>query len=81
MIEFPRDFKKFLRLLNSKKIEYLVIGGYAAGYHGYLRATGDMDIWIAISEQNAMKMMEATKEFGLIKGLSLLLSGVFRSDD
>ena len=64
MIEFPRDFKEFLQLLNSKKIEYLVIGGYAVGYHGYPRATGDMDIWIAINEQNAMKMVEALKEFG-----------------
>jgi len=51
-------------LLNSKKIDYLVIGGYAVGYHGYPRATGDMDIWIAINEQNAIKMVEALKEFG-----------------
>ncbi len=43
MIEFPKDFKEFLQLLNSKKVEYLVIGGYAVGYHGYPRATGDMD--------------------------------------
>lgn len=33
MIEFPRDFKEFLQLLNSKKIDYLVVGGYAVGYH------------------------------------------------
>lgn len=64
MIEFPRDFKEFLQLLNSKKIEYLVIGGYAVGYHGYPRATGDMDIWIARSDQNAVKMVEALREFG-----------------
>jgi hypothetical protein len=64
MIEFPRDFKEFLQLLNSKKIEYLVVGGYAVGYHGYPRATGDMDIWIAMNEQNAIKMVAAMKEFG-----------------
>ena len=64
MIEFPRDFKKFLQLLNSKKIEYLVVGGYAVGYHGYPRATGNMDIWIAMNEQNAIKMVAAMKEFG-----------------
>ena len=64
MIEFPRDFKEFLQLLNSKKIEYLVVGGYAVGYHGYPRATGDMDIWIAINEKNALKMVDALKEFG-----------------
>ena len=64
MIEFPRDFKEFLQLLNLNKIEYLVIGGYAVGYHGYPRATGDLDIWIAINEKTAMKMVEILKDFG-----------------
>jgi hypothetical protein len=64
MIEFPKDFKEFLQLLNSKKIEYLVIGGYAVGFHGYPRATGDMDVWIAINEKNALKMVDALKMFG-----------------
>jgi len=40
-----------------------VIGGYAVGYHGYPRATGDMDIWIANNEKNALKIVEALKEF------------------
>lgn len=64
MIEFPKDFKEFLQLLNSKEVEYLVIGGYAVGYHGYPRATGDMDVWISINEKNAIKMINALKEFG-----------------
>lgn len=64
MIEFPKDFKEFLQLLNSNEIEYLVIGGYAVGFHGYPRATGDMDVWIAINETNALKMVEVLKEFG-----------------
>ncbi|MDR4497525.1 MAG: hypothetical protein MRK02_06330 [Candidatus Scalindua sp.] len=64
MIEFPRDFREFLQLLNSKNIEYLVVGGYAVGYYGYPRATGDMDVWIAINEKNASKMVDALKEFG-----------------
>jgi len=64
MIEFPRDFKEFLRLLNSKQIEYLVIGGYAVGFHGYPRATGDLDVWISANEKNALKMVEALRQFG-----------------
>jgi hypothetical protein len=64
MIEFPKDFREFLQLLNSREIEYLVIGGYAVGYHGYPRATGDMDIWIAMTEKNASEMVHALKEFG-----------------
>jgi len=60
----PPDFKDFLKLLNSKQVEYLLIGGYAVGYHGYSRATADMDIWIAIHPRNAEKMVEVIREFG-----------------
>ena len=31
----PKDFKEFLRLLNAHRVEYLLIGGYAVGCHGY----------------------------------------------
>ena len=64
MIRLPQDFKELLQLLNSKKIEYLVVGGYAVALYGYPRATGDMDIWVAISKINAHKIVEALKEFG-----------------
>ena len=64
MIRLPKDFKELLQLLNSKKIEYLVVGGYAVALYGYPRATGDMDIWIAISKDNAHKTVEALREFG-----------------
>ena len=37
MIQIPRDFQEFLRLLNDQKIEYLIIGGYAVGHYGYVR--------------------------------------------
>jgi phage replication-related protein YjqB (UPF0714/DUF867 family) len=64
MMRLPKDFKELLQLLNSKKIEYLVVGGYAVAIYGYPRATGDIDIWIAISKENARKIVEALKEFG-----------------
>ncbi len=64
-IELHQDFKDFLRLLNSHNVDYLLVGGYAVGYHGYPRATGDMDIWIAISEYNARKTTEVLRDFGM----------------
>ena len=51
-IQLPPDFKEFLQLLNIHSVEYLLIGGYAVGYYGYPRATGDMDIWVAFSPDN-----------------------------
>ncbi|MBI2429395.1 MAG: hypothetical protein HYV29_11490 [Ignavibacteriales bacterium] len=64
MPQLPSDFKEFLQLLNFHKIEYLLIGGYAVGYYGYPRATGDIDIWIAISPANAKKISQALTDFG-----------------
>ena len=59
----PPDFKEFLKLLNSKQVEYLLIGGYAVGYYGYSRATADIDIWIAINPANAERVTQAIHEF------------------
>ncbi|MYC71733.1 MAG: hypothetical protein F4X17_13595 [Gemmatimonadetes bacterium] len=65
MIQLPPDFKEFLKLLNSHRVEYLLVGGYAVGYHGYPRATGDMDLWVAIRQNNAEKLVVVLREFGL----------------
>lgn len=64
MIQIPLDFKEFLRLLNFHQVEYLLIGGYAVGYYGFVRATGDMDIWINITPTNAIRIVAALEEFG-----------------
>ena len=60
----PSDFKEFLRLLSEMGVEYLIVGGYAVGYHGYPRSTGDMDVWVASTEENADRLVKALKEFG-----------------
>jgi predicted nucleotidyltransferase len=61
---FPADLREFLKLLNSARVEYLLIGGYAVGYYGYPRATGDLDVWIAVSDKNANKLVRVLKRFG-----------------
>ena len=63
-MKLPDDFKEFLRLLSDHQVKYLLIGGFAVGYHGYPRATNDIDIWINISEENADRIHVALKEFG-----------------
>lgn len=63
-LPLPPDFKEFLRLLNSATIDYLVVGGYAVGYHGYPRPTGDLDIWVAVRPDNAAKLVGALAKFG-----------------
>ena len=71
-IELPNDFLEFLKLLSDHNVEYLLIGGYAVGYHGYPRATGDMDIWIACEQATADQMVKVYRSFGLAQGIEFL---------
>jgi hypothetical protein len=45
-------------------VRYLLIGGYAVNYYGYIRTTGDMDIWVAIQPENAHRIVSVLKAFG-----------------
>ena len=63
-LELPEDFKEFLNLLRVNGVEYLLIGAYAVGYHGYPRATKDLDVWIASTLENATRIVSTLKEFG-----------------
>ena len=63
-LELANDYKEFLRLLRAHGVEYLLIGGWAVGYHGYPRATYDLDVWIATSPANAQRVVTALAEFG-----------------
>ena len=59
------DFREFLKSLNANRVEYLLVGGYAVGLHGYPRATVDLDIWVRMSEQNAERVVQTLRAFGL----------------
>ena len=67
-IRLPPDFKEFLRLLNSHEVEYLLIGGYAVGCYGYPRPTADVDVWIAVSPDNARRVLAVLGAFGFGAG-------------
>lgn len=70
-IRLPADFRDFLRLLSSHRVEYLLVGGYAVCFHGYYRNTGDIDFWVAVHPENAAKLVKLVREFGFnVPGIS-----------
>ncbi len=75
MTQLPIEFRDFLKSLKTHGVEYLLVGGYAVGYHGYPRTTADIDVWIRISRENAKRMVAALVEFGF--GVSALNSSMF----
>lgn len=60
-----KDFEDFVALLNKHDVTYMVVGGYALAFHGKPRHTGDLDIWIDMSVENAGKMVSVIDEFGM----------------
>ena len=64
VMSLPPDFSEFLKLLNCHHVDYLLVGGFAVGFHGYPRATSDMDIWVSQSPENAGRVVAAIRAFG-----------------
>ena len=58
------DFHDMLSVLCDEGAEFLLVGAYALATHGLPRATGDMDIWIRRSEENAERVWRALRRFG-----------------
>lgn len=63
-MEIQSDFRDLLELFNKHKVEYLIVGGYALAFHGAPRYTGDLDIFINASADNADRVLNALNEFG-----------------
>ena len=64
MIQLPPDFSEFLKLLNLRGARYLLVGGYAVSFYGTPRATGDIDVWIDRTPDNADKIVQVLEDFG-----------------
>ncbi len=63
-MSLPQDFKDLLSALAAKQVEYLLIGGYAVGFHGKPRFTKDIDLWIRDTPDNVARTFAALAEFG-----------------
>lgn len=64
MMLLNQDFKEFIALLNNNGVRYLVVGGYAVALHGHPRYTKDIDIWIELTPENAVRIVQALEQFG-----------------
>ena len=57
-------FRDMLSVLCGKQVEFLLVGAYALAVHGLPRATGDTDIWIRCSDENAQRAWRALQRLG-----------------
>ncbi|HSI76680.1 MAG TPA: nucleotidyl transferase AbiEii/AbiGii toxin family protein [Lunatimonas sp.] len=64
---FPENFRTIIEAFNRYNVEYLLIGGFAMGAYGHVRSTGDLDIFIHATKENAQRVLKACIDFGIDK--------------
>lgn len=62
---FNEHFRDFIKALEANKVEYVLVGGMAEILHGYVRGTGDMDVWVNKNKDNYQKLIKAFALFGM----------------
>lgn len=64
MVELAPDFDEFFGSLIAHGVEFLVVGAYALAYHGAPRYTGDIDVFLKPTTENATRLLDALAAFG-----------------
>jgi len=64
MVELAQDFDEFFGSLIAHGVEFLIVGAYALAYHGAPRYTGDIDVFVKPTPENAARLIEALSAFG-----------------
>ena len=59
-----QDFLDLLRAFIDGNVRFLIVGAYALAVHGRPRATGDLDVWVDATPENAAKVLSALEQFG-----------------
>jgi hypothetical protein len=62
--QLPTDVLDLLREFSARDVRYLVVGAHALGYWGLPRATGDFDLLIEPTDDNALRVFAALQAFG-----------------
>jgi predicted nucleotidyltransferase len=59
-----KDWREFLKLLNSRGVDYVIVGAQSLAFHGRPRYTGDLDILVRPTPENARLLVDLLKQFG-----------------
>jgi len=58
------EYLSFVRLMNEENVDYVILGGHAVIAHGFLRTTGDVDIFVRPSVENAKRLLTVMNRYG-----------------
>lgn len=73
-----REFISFLKAAQKHCVEYILVGGFSVVYHGYVRGTKDMDIWLRPTNENRDKLVKVFQELEYTEGVEELMMSDFK---
>ena len=63
-MKLQKDIREFIELLLSRRVDFLLVGGYALAFHGAPRFTEDIDFYVAVNPDNARRLQQVIRDFG-----------------
>ena len=63
-MNLEKDLREFVELLNALNVHYVVVGGFAVAHYGHPRYTGDLDLFIERTRDNAERLVQVMESFG-----------------
>jgi hypothetical protein len=61
---FNSEFLNLVKSFHETEVRYIIVGGFSTNFHGYKRATGDIDFWIEDSTLNRKNLIKAFYKMG-----------------
>lgn len=63
-MKLQKDLREFIELLSSSGVDFIIIGGHAVAFHGHPRYTGDIDLLVRSTPENAERIIASLRAFG-----------------
>lgn len=60
---------ELLQALSENQVQYVLVGGMAVQLHGYLRSTFDIDLVLAMNDENLSRFIAVARQFGLVPAM------------
>lgn len=71
---------ELLQSLSDEQVQYVLVGGLAVQLHGFLRATFDIDLVLAMNDENLARFIAVAKRFGLLPAIPVPIESLANAD-
>lgn len=71
---------ELLQSLSDEPVQYVLVGGLAVQLHGFLRATFDIDLVLAMNDENLARFIAVAKRYGLVPAIPVPIDALRNAD-